>query len=246
MTNIKTLYTSGKDGEQKLALYQLPELDLTECIVRSNKTSSDGIALTVSVVLEKDFESTVSKSGQEKGVTAVKLNAGDILIFDVNVPLIDTKTKETNKHCQVLIDGFTHAGVLPESIIRLTFDGPGIPSKGISKKQILMNLEDKEDSVFFIEKEWEKSEDDERCIEALMGSKYVERQGYAKKTPDEYLKERLTVLEKGMLDMSDDSIVARTAMLLGCDIKVDAESATPRWKVDGTKWTTFVTAFLAG
>lgn len=243
MSNIKTLYTSGKAPDQKLALYQLPELDLTDAIVRVNKVSPNGIALTVALILDKDFESTVSKSGAEKGVTSMTVKAGEVLIFDVNQSAIDDKSKEVNKHCECLINGLTEAACMPESIIRLTFDGPGIPSKGISKKQITMNLADREDSVFFIEKDFEPTEDDSKCITALSGNKYVERQGYQKKAADESLKERLDILEKGLSDTSDSALIPRIATLLDCKVELNPE--TMKWKVEGTKWTGFVSDFLS-
>lgn len=243
MSNIKTLYTSGKAPDQKLALYQLPELDLTDAIVRVNKVSANGIALTVAVILDKDFESTVSKNAVEKGVTSMTVKAGDVLVFDVNSSAIDDRTKEPNKHCEALIQGLTEAGCMPESIIQLTFDGPGIPSKGISKKQITMNLSDREDSVFFIAKDFEPNEDNEKCIAALAGNKFVERQGYQKKSPDESVKERLEILEKGMIDTSDTALIPRIAALLDCKIEFNPE--TLKWKVEGTKWTGFVSDFLS-
>lgn len=228
------LYTNGQGEAAKAVCYNLEQLDLRGALCRVNKVSDNGVALTVAVTLSSDFESKVSKSAAEKGTVAIKKAKGDVLVFDANIQVTDDrKPGERNGRCETLINVFRgkmtkdgkdiDLGIPPTpdgSIILLTWDGPSIPMKGIQKVSTLkQNLSDDDESIVFIgEATWEDDESTDQQtaeLEALNGSKFVERAAYQKgKTFDQIFEERLAYWEKAMLDPTDGAMV-RLIILLG-------------------------------
>ena len=228
------LYTNGQGETAKAVCYNLEQLDLRACLCRINKVSDNGVALTFAVTLPGDLETKVSKSAAEKGTVAIKKLKGDVLVFDANISVADDrKPGEKNGRCETLINvlrgKMTKDGkdidlgipATPDgSIILLTWDGPSIPMKGIQKSTTLkQNLADEDESIVFIGEfdvtGDEISDEAARELEALNGSKFVERAAYQKgKSFDQIFEERLIYWEKAMID-SQDGVVMRLAAIFG-------------------------------
>ena len=241
------LYTSGTGDNAKLVCYNLENLDLKRCLVRVNKVSENGIALTLAVTLSSDFESKVSKAASEKGVTAIKKSKGDIILIEVNSSIKDDrKPGEVNGRCSALANAFkgsmTKDGTIvslgneptPDgSIILLTFDGGAIPSKGILKLNSFKSyLEDEDESILFItpfdELIPESGDQVINEFEALKGSKFVEKQAFQKgKTFDQVFEERLTYIEGVLKDPN--------AVILGRIVKIFGETMVTEENEDGTE-----------
>ena len=228
------LYTSGQGESAKAVCYNLEQLDLRACLCRVNKTSDNGVALTFAVTLSGDLETKVSKNAAEKGTVAIKKSKGDVLVFDANISVTDDrKPGEKNGRCETLINvlrgKMTKDGkdidlgipATPDgSIVLLTWDGPSIPMKGIQKSTTLkQNLADEDESVVFVHEfdpiGDEATEEKLYELDALNGSKFVERAAYQKgKTFDQIFEERLVYWEKAMVD-PQDGVVMRLAAIFG-------------------------------
>ena len=228
------LYTNGQGESAKAICYNLEQLDLRAALCRVNKVSDNGIALTFAVTLTADLETKVSKSAAEKGTTSIKKSKGDILVFDVNASVTDDrKPGEKNGRCETLINvlrgKMTKDGkeidldipATPDgSIILLTWDGPSIPMKGIQKSTTLkQHLADEDESIVFIGEfdiDGDEAQNEKLSeLEALNGSKFVERAAYQKgKTFDQIFEERLIYWEKAMVD-PQDGVVMRLAAIFG-------------------------------
>ena len=227
------LYTNGQGEAAKAVCYNLEQLDLRAALCRVNKVSDNGVALTFVVTLNSDIETKVSKNAAEKGTVAIKKSKGEVLVFDANISVTDDrKPGEKNGRCETLISVFrgrmTKDGkdvdlgipaTADGSIVLLTWDGPSIPMKGIQKLTTLkQHLADDDESIVFVELfdpvEGQYHEHYAIELEALQGSKYVERAAYQKgKTFDQTFEERLVYWEKAMEDPADGIIVRLVAVL---------------------------------
>ena len=228
------LYTNGQGENAKAVCYNLEQLDLRAALCRVNKVSDNGVALTFALTLSGDLETKVSKSAAEKGTVTIKKSKGDVLVFDANISVTDDrKPGEKNGRCETLInvlrgkmakDGKELDLGIPAtpdgSIVLLTWDGPSIPMKGIQKSTTLrQNLAEEDESIVFVELfdpvEGEYHEHYAAELEALNGSKFVERAAYQKgKTFDQIFEERLIYWEKAMMD-PQDGVVMRLAAIFG-------------------------------
>lgn len=242
------LYTSGVAPNQKLASYNLEDLDLKGCVARVNKVSLNGVALTLAVTLSTPYESKVSKAASEKGVLPVKKEPGDVILIEVNVAVVDDrKPGEKNGRCQTLINALTGTmtregkvlslDIPPTNdgrIVYLTFDGGAIPQKGIIKLATFKSyLEDPEESIIFIknldESEVEEDSQVAKELEALKGSAFVEKASYQKgKTFEQLFLERLDLVE-GMIMDPDGKLILRLANICSESVDWDEESAKGGW-----------------
>lgn len=240
------LYTSGNGEQAKAVCYNLENLNLMDCLVRVNKVSDNGVALSVAVTLTADFESKVSKAGVEKGQSPIKLGKGEVLVFECNVSVKDDrKPDEVNGRCQTLINGLrgsmlkdgktvalSDTSVIDGSIINLTWDGQSVPLKGIQKVNSFKEyLSDKDESIIYIELldlgEGEMSEMRAAELEALQGSKYVERAAYQKgKTYEQLFLERLDYAYSTITN-PDSKVMEQITALTG---------EFPVWSDETTLW----------
>jgi hypothetical protein len=260
------LYTSGKQGEEVISLYNLEQLVLDSALVRVNKVSENGVSLTVGLRLDSDFESKVSKNAKEKGTQPIKLEKGEILVFQVNSSVKDDrKPDEVNGRCQTLINAFTgkakkgdetitlHSEPIQDGdFIRLTFDGEQVPIKGlINLKSLKAYLDDSEDSIIFIDRNltvdgYDFEESDQAVYDAIKDTKVPTQGNYApKKSFKDMFDERLALVDSIMQDPKGD-VILRIGKYMNESVSWNEDpNGTSYWYAEGETLARWISSILS-
>ena len=212
LTLLESVYTS-KDG--KLTAYQLGKLSTSgkHCLVRLNKSSENGISLTVCDLVSTLYTSKVSKAGAEKGIQPVVIEPGFPLLFDINAQTSkdgkDSDEKKLIETVAAILDG---KGVKPGEIRFMSLDLLCIPPAGFKAKAIKVAIEDNDDeeNYFYVGPVLSTVDDIQEIVEKwgyspqgwseayalIAGNTFVEGKAYApKKSFKELLMERVTDIE---------------------------------------------------
>lgn len=214
---LDTLY-SNKDG--KITGYSIKGLDILKpCLVRYNKGSKNGIALTICDAVSTKYESKVSKKNTESGVKPVSIEAGGTLTFDINAQSMkDGKVAEGAGQIEAVIKLIEGAGIKEGEIFLLSCDIGAVPDKGIDEKYHAYLKATGDDAPFFKPARFTSDEELTALCEthgldpvawlerftALSGLEYKEQQGYApRKTYGELLMERVLFFKSTTQEQKD-------------------------------------------
>lgn len=205
---LDSIYT-GKDGQ--LTAYNIGKLEvLKPCFIRYNKGSKNGIALTVCDAVSTNYNSRVSKSGAEKGIKPVEIEAGDTILFNINATTErDGKPSDEAKIIATIINLLEIKGVKEGEIILATCDFGSIPPIGLDAEDIEYLERKKPPSKMLVVSKFENEEELGKICEEhglnvdqwmdrytlLSGTEFKEQQAYSRKGYKDMFEERLTYFE---------------------------------------------------
>ena len=213
---------ANKDG--KMTAYGLGKISTSGkfALAKLGKASENGISLSLCSIASSGMVSGLSSSAKEKGIKAVEIYVGDVVLFDVNAQTkkADFKTKiegdsPEKKVIETLIAALDYHKIQPGEIFMLQANFMAIPLTGWPKKVLtgwmkddeiiddegnthpllIKKLASKGDFDTFIEEQEYDYSAWDKAYEAIDSAVIVERQQYAKKDFGASLIERVAAIE---------------------------------------------------
>ena len=191
-------------------------------LAKLGKASENGISITLCSIASTGMISGVSGSAKEKGIKAVEIYVGDVVLFDVNAQTkkADFKTKiegdsPEKKVIETLIAALDYHKIQSGEVFMLQANFMAIPLTGWPKKVLtgwmkddeiiddegsthpllIKKLASKADFDKLIEEQGYDGAAWDKAYEAISSAVIIERQQYQKKDFGAALLERVTALE---------------------------------------------------
>ena len=213
---------ANKDG--KMTAYGLGKISTSGkfALAKLGKASENGISLTLCSIASSGMVSGLSSSAKEKGIKAVEIYVGDVVLFDVNAQTkkADFKTKvegdsPEKKVIETLIAALDYHKIQSGEVFLIQANFMAIPLTGWPKKLLTGWMNDDEiiddegnTHPLLIKKLTSKLQFDaiitdqgydstawDKAYEAISSAVIVERQQYAKKDFGAALLERIAAIE---------------------------------------------------
>ena len=213
---------ANKDG--KMTAYGLGKISTSGkfALAKLGKASENGISITLCSIASSGMVSGLSSSAKEKGVKAIEIYVGDVVLFDVNAQSkkADFKTKvegdsPEKKVIETLIAALDYHKIQSGEIFMVQANFMAIPLTGWPKKVLTGWMKDDEiiddegnSHPLLIKKLANKADFDaiieeqgydvtawDKAYEAISSAVITERQQYQKKDFGASLLERIAAIE---------------------------------------------------